>query len=193
MHVVWYTAMSIDGRIAGPGDDMSFLDSVQGDGEDSDFADFISGVDALVVGGGTLRWLHSQGHDLPHRGLPIWLVSHDEQLAARASRADPDGTPVARVEGDVAAILDAIGAAGHERVWISGGGDIAGQAAGRGSHRRGDPDGRPDGARRRAGDLRSPLASRAAIRPRRVPRVRPGIGAASLAPGRERTSGLTAG
>ena len=43
MHVIWYTAMSIDGRIAGPGDDMSFLDSVQGDGEDSDFADFISG------------------------------------------------------------------------------------------------------------------------------------------------------
>jgi dihydrofolate reductase len=128
VHVVWYTAMSIDGRIAGPGDDMSFLESVQSDGEETDFADFISGVDALVVGGGTLRWLHSQGHDLPHRGLPIWLVSHDEQLAARAARADPEGTPVARVEGDVAAILDAIGAAGHERVWISGGGDIAGQA-----------------------------------------------------------------
>jgi hypothetical protein len=32
VQVVWYTAMSIDGRIAGPGDDMSFLDTVAGEG-----------------------------------------------------------------------------------------------------------------------------------------------------------------
>ena len=30
MDVVWYTALSIDGRIAGPGDDMTFLDMVDG-------------------------------------------------------------------------------------------------------------------------------------------------------------------
>ena len=128
VHVVWYTAMSIDGRIAGPGDDMSFLETVAGDGEERDFDDFIAGVDAIVIGSGTLRWLHEQGHDLPHRGLPIWLVSHDDELAARAAAADPDGTPVTRVEGDLAEILDAVAAAGHARAWIGGGGDIAGQA-----------------------------------------------------------------
>jgi riboflavin biosynthesis pyrimidine reductase len=128
VQVVWYTAMSLDGRIAGPGDDLSFLETVAGDGEDRDFDDFIAGIDALVVGSGTLRWLHGQGHDLPHRGLPIWLVSHDEALAARAAAADPDGTPVTRVEGELAEILDGIAAAGHARAWIGGGGDIAGQA-----------------------------------------------------------------
>ena len=128
MHVVWYTALSIDGRIAGAGDDMAFLDLVDGSGEERDFEDFIADVDALLLGGGTLRWLHAQGHDLPHRGIPIWLLSHDEALAARAAAADPDGTPVTRVEGDVAAVLDSIAAAGHERVWIAGGGDVAGQA-----------------------------------------------------------------
>ena len=65
MHVVWYTAMSIDGRIAGPGDDMSFLDSIDGTGEERDFEDFIASIDAILVGSGTLRWLHGQGHDLP--------------------------------------------------------------------------------------------------------------------------------
>jgi riboflavin biosynthesis pyrimidine reductase len=128
MHVAWYTALSIDGRIAGPGDDLAFLDMVDGSGEERDFEDFIAGVDALLIGGGTLRWLHGQGHDLPHRGIPIWLLSHDEPLAARAAAADPHGTPVTRAEGDVAAVLDAIAAAGHERVWIAGGGDVAGQA-----------------------------------------------------------------
>jgi riboflavin biosynthesis pyrimidine reductase len=128
VHVVWYTALSIDGRIAGSGDDLAFLDLVDGSGEERDFEDFIAGVDALLLGSGTLRWLHGQGHDLPHRGLPIWLLSHDEALAARAAAADPDGTPVRRAEGDVATVLDEIAAAGHERVWIAGGGDVAGQA-----------------------------------------------------------------
>jgi riboflavin biosynthesis pyrimidine reductase len=128
VQVVWYTALSIDGRIAGAGDDMAFLEMVDGSGEERDFDDFIAGVDALLLGGGTLRWLHGQGHDLPHRGIPIWLLSHDEPLAARAAAADPGGTPVTRVEGDVAAVLDRIAAAGRERVWIAGGGDVAGQA-----------------------------------------------------------------
>jgi riboflavin biosynthesis pyrimidine reductase len=128
VHVVWYTALSIDGRIAGRDDDMAFLEMVDGSGEERDFEEFIAGIDALVLGSGTLRWLHGQGHDLPHRGLPIWLLSHDEELAARAAAADPGGTPVTRVEGDVAAVLDDIAAAGHERVWIAGGGTVAGQA-----------------------------------------------------------------
>jgi riboflavin biosynthesis pyrimidine reductase len=128
VQVIWYTAMSIDGRIAGPGDDMSFLETVTSDGEERDFDDFIESIDAVVIGSGSLRWLHAQGHDLPHRGIPVWLVSHDDELAARAASADPDGTPVTRVEGELAGILDDIGAAGHHRVWICGGGDIAGQA-----------------------------------------------------------------
>ena len=128
MHVVWYTAVSIDGRIAGRNDDMAFLDLVDGSGEERDFDEFVAGVDALLLGSGTLRWLHGQGHDLPHRGLPIWLLSHDAALAERAAAADPEGTPVARSEGDISAALDEIAAAGHERVWIAGGGDVAGQA-----------------------------------------------------------------
>ena len=33
MRVTWYTAMSMDGRIAGAGDDMDFLSSIDGTGE----------------------------------------------------------------------------------------------------------------------------------------------------------------
>jgi len=161
--------MSLDGRIAGPGDDLSFLETVAGDGEDRDFDDFIAGIDALVVGSGTLRWLHGQGHDLPHRGLPIWLVSHDQALAARAAAADPDGTPVTRVEGELAEILDGIAAARarpsldrrrrrHRR---------AGPR--RRPRRRGDPDDRPDRARRRPGRLRPSRPRAAALRAGRVP------------------------
>src|SRR6478752_6391067 len=129
MHVIWYTAMTMDARIAGPDDALDFLETVDGAGEEDDFPSFVASVDALVVGSTTLRWLHGQGHELPNRGLPIWLVSHDGELAARAAAVDPDGTPVEHVQGDMGEILGRIEAAGHERVWICGGGDVAGQVA----------------------------------------------------------------
>jgi riboflavin biosynthesis pyrimidine reductase len=120
--------MSMDGRIAGAGDDMAFLASIDGEGEDGEWERFADTVDGVLIGSGTLRWLHGEGHMLPLRGKPVWLVSHDEELAARAAAADPSTTPVTRVEGDLGAILDRIAAAGHEHVWIGGGGAIAGQA-----------------------------------------------------------------
>jgi riboflavin biosynthesis pyrimidine reductase len=120
--------MSMDGRIAGAGDEMAFLSSIDARGEEGEWERFAETVDAVVIGSGTLRWLHSEGHLLPLRGKPVWLVSHDEELAAKAAAADPTSTRVERAEGDVAAILDRIAAAGHEHVWIGGGGAIAGQA-----------------------------------------------------------------
>jgi riboflavin biosynthesis pyrimidine reductase len=128
MRVTWYTAMSMDGRIAGAGDDMDFLSSIDGEGEDGEWERFAETVDAVMIGSRTLRWLHGEGHLLPLHGKPIWLVSHDEKLAAKAAAADPSSTPVTRVEGDIATILDRIAAAGHQHVWIGGGGAIAGQA-----------------------------------------------------------------
>ena len=130
MYVIWYIAAAIDGRIAGAGDDMSFLESF-GAGELDDpaaeFESFVSSIDAVVIGGATMRWLEREGHGLPHQGLPIWLVSRDRELAARATTID-EATLVERVEGPLDAIFEQIAHAGHERVWICGGGDIAGQA-----------------------------------------------------------------
>lgn len=128
MRTTWYTACSLDGRIAGPGDDMSLLEAIDADPREADdFPQFLATVDAILVGSGTLRWLHDQGLELPHEGLPVWLLSHDEQLAQRAAAADPGHTPVTRVEGDVRAVLDGIRAAGCEHLWVCGGGDVAGQ------------------------------------------------------------------
>jgi len=128
MHVIWYTAMSMDGRIAGPGEDLAFLETIDGSGEDGDFEAVLADVDGVVVGGGTMRWLHAQGHDLPATNHgPVWLVSHDEELAERMAAANPT-VPVTRDEGDVAAIFERMSTAGHQRVWLCGGGDLAGQA-----------------------------------------------------------------
>src|SRR5438067_544782 len=127
MEVVWYTAMSMDGRIADAGHSLSFLETIgdQGPAWGDEFAVFLEGIDAAVVGAGTMRWLLREGHGWPHDNLPTWLVSHDRRLldAIGATRR-----PVRLAAGDLAYVFTEIEAARHRRVWLCGGGDVAGQA-----------------------------------------------------------------
>jgi len=61
MEIVWYTAMSMDGRIASADHSLAFLDAVSAAGP-NDFREFIAGVDGVLVRAATLRWLVGQGH-----------------------------------------------------------------------------------------------------------------------------------
>jgi dihydrofolate reductase len=125
MHVTWYTAMSMDGRIAGPDDDLAFLEAIDSTGEpDSEFQEFVAGIDAVLLGGATLRWLAAHGHGWPHGDLPTWLLSRDELLLGAIG---PVEVPIRQRAGEVAPVLAEIEAAGHDRVWLCGGGDVAGQ------------------------------------------------------------------
>ena len=72
-----------------------------------------------------MRWLVGNGHGWPHGDLPTWLVSRDELLLAAIG---PTDVPIAQRAGDLGAVLDEVAAAGHGRVWLAGGGAIAGQA-----------------------------------------------------------------
>lgn len=126
MELIWYTAMSMDGRIAGADDDMDFLATIDSEGEPEDeFSGFIKGIDAVLIGGSTMRWLVSQGHGWPHGDLPTWLISRDPHLLVAVGEVE---VPINQRAGDLSDVLDEIAAAGHARVWLCGGGDVAGQA-----------------------------------------------------------------
>lgn len=142
MHVIWFTAMSMDGRIATADESLDFLDligaSEAGDGSEpspsddsrgeedsSDFEAMIKSVDAILVGASTLRWLLRGGHGWPHGDLPTWLITHDDGLVAAVG---PTAKPLRAVSGSLETAFDEIEAAGHARVWLAGGGSVAGQA-----------------------------------------------------------------
>jgi riboflavin biosynthesis pyrimidine reductase len=129
MHVIWYTAMSMDGRIAGPDDDLSFLSHIKGDEEDagSEFASFMSSIDGVIIGGSTMRWLLAHGESLPASGKPVWLVTRSSSLAAQVSALATDETPVHVVSGPLDPVVTAIADSGCSRLWVCGGGDVAGQ------------------------------------------------------------------
>ena len=123
MEIVWYTAMSMDGRIASADHSLEFLDAISGPGPD-DFDDFIAGVDGVLLGAETLRWLVRHGHRWPHDDLPTWLVSHDEELAESVR---PTRAPLVRVAGDLLGAIEMMERSGRRRVWLAGGGSIAAQ------------------------------------------------------------------
>lgn len=58
--------MSLDGYIAAPNDDLSFLEMVQVDGEDYGYTEFISTIDTVIIGRKTYDWVMTQVPEFPH-------------------------------------------------------------------------------------------------------------------------------
>lgn len=118
--IVYYAALSLDGRIAGPDHDLSFLQTLER-GPANDYEDFYAGVDSLIMGGGTWEFMVRHG-SWPYGGKPTWLVS-------RSHSPDelPEAEPVERFEGDLAELVREIEGRGLQRTWLIGGGDLAGQ------------------------------------------------------------------
>ncbi|MDR0264233.1 MAG: dihydrofolate reductase family protein [Sphingobacterium sp.] len=52
-----FIAMSVDGYIAKPNDDLSFLNIVEKEGEDYGYSDFIDTIDTLIVGRKTYEYV----------------------------------------------------------------------------------------------------------------------------------------
>ena len=60
-----YIACSLDGYIAKPNDDLSFLDVAAKEGEDYGYADFISKIDTVIIGRKTYDWVMKQTGESP--------------------------------------------------------------------------------------------------------------------------------
>lgn len=117
--VAYYAASSLDGRIAGPGDDLTFLQTLTGAENDSEL--FVADVDSLIMGAETWRFLVAHGR-WPYGDKPAWVVTHANALE------DLDGaTAIERFSGDLAELVRLIGDRGCQRTWLLGGGSLAGQ------------------------------------------------------------------
>ena len=79
--VIVYIAMSLDGYIAGPNDDLSFLSSVQMEGEDYGYAEFVAKVDSVIVGKRTYDTVINLGYEFPHKDKDSWIITRTEKVA----------------------------------------------------------------------------------------------------------------
>lgn len=73
--VILYIATSLDGYIAKPNDDLSFLSIVQQDGEDYGYADFVESVDTVILGRKTYDWVMTQVPEFPHVDKNSFIIT----------------------------------------------------------------------------------------------------------------------
>lgn len=73
--VILYIAISLDGYIAKPNDDLSFLSIVQQDGEDYGYTDFVKSVDTVILGRKTYDWVMTQVPEFPHADKTSYIIT----------------------------------------------------------------------------------------------------------------------
>ena len=122
----YYTATSIDGFIAAPGNSLDWLLEIgSGDAVGDRFASFIAGVGAMAMGATTYEWVlsHERLLDDPsswqkyYGGIPCWVFTH------RPLPAVP-GAALTFSQGSVRdAHQQMTAAAGGRNIWLVGGGD----------------------------------------------------------------------
>ncbi|MDV3508302.1 dihydrofolate reductase [Elizabethkingia anophelis] len=77
--LILYISYSLDGYIAQPGDDLSFLEKVQREGEDYGYNDFTATVDTVIMGRRTYDWILNQGVDFPHQDKESYIITRTER------------------------------------------------------------------------------------------------------------------
>lgn len=113
-----YLACSLDGAVAGPDDDLSFLadpgpaDSPAADAEVLRFPDFLAQVGALLMGRRTFDVVAGMGVEWPYGDIPVLVATHrplhDAPSTVQAVRG-PIDTLVARARtlaGDADVYID---------------------------------------------------------------------------------------
>jgi dihydrofolate reductase len=110
--VTLFIATSLDGYIAGPDDDLSWLFT----DADYGFTTFFSEVDTLVIGRGTYEVVRRFG-EWPYPGKRSIVVSRKQDLEVDT----PDTTIHS---GDLEDLLEGLRGEGAQHVWLVGGGEL---------------------------------------------------------------------
>ena len=72
---ILYIAVSLDGYIAGPNDDLGFLSMVEQEGEDYGYGEFLNTVDTVILGRKTYDWIMNQVPVFPHIDLTTFVIT----------------------------------------------------------------------------------------------------------------------
>ncbi len=76
--VILYIAASLDGFIAKPNDDLSFLNLVHKENEDYGYNDFISTVDTVIIGRKTYDWVMKNAPDFGHDDKETYVITRSK-------------------------------------------------------------------------------------------------------------------
>lgn len=123
---IFYTGCSLDGFIADPDHDLSWLVTRDIEADvDMGFETFRPRLGAALMGASTWQWLLDHGEREFMEGVPTWVLTHrdfDEVPGITFTAAD-DRAAVRALHAE------AVEAAGGRDVWLVGGGGLVAQFA----------------------------------------------------------------
>lgn len=73
--VILYIATSLDGFIAKPNNDLSFLNIVAKEGEDYGYTQFTESIDTVIMGRKTYDWVMTQVDTFPHNDKNTFIIT----------------------------------------------------------------------------------------------------------------------
>lgn len=127
MKTQYYTATSLDGFIATEDDSLEWLFPL-GDINESSYPAFIAEVGALAMGSTTYEWLLRNADQVIAEVGSAWPYTQPTWIFTSRSLPKIAGADIRFVKGDVRPIhADMRAAANGKNIWITGGGDLAGQ------------------------------------------------------------------
>jgi dihydrofolate reductase len=77
--IILYIASSVDGYIAKPNDDLSFLSLVEQEGEDYGYAAFDQTIDTVIMGRKTYDWVMKHAEHFPYADKEVYVLSRTAQ------------------------------------------------------------------------------------------------------------------
>ncbi len=115
--VILYIADSLDGFIARPDGDVSWLDKYSGKGEDYGYKDFYKTVGASIMGSKTYEKALQLSGGIDNK-MPTYVVTN-RQLPV------PPGADISFYSGDLRKLLGIIKKKTRKDIWLVGGGQLA--------------------------------------------------------------------
>ena len=112
--VIVYIAMSADGYIAKPNDDLSFLSVVEKAGEDYGYAAFTKTIDTVIVGRKTYDWVIKHA-DFPHADKNTYVITKN---------ARPDQGQIVFYTGDLTVLIHQLKSQPRKNIFCDGGAQV---------------------------------------------------------------------
>ncbi|MCL1674457.1 dihydrofolate reductase family protein [Elizabethkingia meningoseptica] len=113
--LILYIACSVDGYIAQPGDDLSFLDKVQREGEDYGYTDFTATVDTVIMGRRTYDWIMARCPEYVHHDKNTYIITRTERPQQGNTRF---------YTGDLKELVATLKSQGGKNIFCDGGAEI---------------------------------------------------------------------
>ncbi|MCE7993863.1 MAG: dihydrofolate reductase [Roseivirga sp.] len=115
--LILYIATSLDGKIAGPDDDVKWLEELPNpDKSDYGYFDFYAGVDTTIMGNTTYQWIKRQDMPFPYGGKQNYVLTRNGSLK--------DNEEVTFLSDDIAQRITELKREEGKDIWLIGGAGV---------------------------------------------------------------------